>query len=143
MVLEVKSILSKGPAQTLKSLQEELNAKYINASAMSISRCIKKVGFTRKRLFMAPEERNSMKTIDIPNNRLVFLDETWFYLHLSKHYGYSTINTKCYETVPANRGRNISLILVINIEGIVGYQMKEGSIDGNGLINLINNSLSA
>jgi len=152
MELEVKSILTRDPAQTLKSLGEELLIKDINASKSSIARCIKNVNFSRKRLCKVPEERNSVRTMDarqvysrsvqtIPNERLIFLDETGFNLHICKHYGYSPVNTKCYKTIPANRGKNISLMLAISIGGIVGHELKEGSFDGNGLINFINNSL--
>ena len=150
--LQVRSILTRDPANTLKSLKEELFAEDINTSLPSISKCIKNIQFTRKRLCKATEERNSTRTLDarqvycqniqtIPDARLVFLDETGFNLHMSKHYGYSPINAKCYKTVPANRGRNISLMLAINMHGIVGFKIKEGSFDGTGFMSFITEGL--
>ncbi|KAF0986107.1 hypothetical protein HZS_5785 [Henneguya salminicola] len=51
-------------------------------------------------------------------------------MHPKKHYGYSLKNTKCFITVPENRGRNVSLMLAIKHNGIVAKGIIEGVFNG-------------
>jgi transposase len=108
--------------------------------------------FTRKRLTLVPQERNSLRTIDarqnycryvntIPEENLVFLDETGFNFHTKRHYGYSLKNTKCFLTAPANRGRNISLMAAINKHGVITHEIQEGAYNGNLFIQFIHDKL--
>ena len=83
----------------------------------TISRKIKKIGITRKRLTLIPGEKNSAANLDaraiyasevsrISLENLIFLDETGFNQHTRRKYGYSVINQKAYINVPANRNVN-------------------------------------
>jgi len=92
---EIRNILDVDPSNTLKSLANNLNNKNINAAPSTISKYLKKMEFTRKRLSLVPQERNSPRVIDerqrycrlmnnVPNSDLVFLDETGFNLHTKK-----------------------------------------------------------
>ena len=104
---------------------------------------------TRKRLTLVLIEKNSNKNIDlrqgycrnintIPDQCLVFLDEIGFNIHTKKKYGYSIKNTKCYVSVLVNRGKNISLMAAITINGVERFELVEGAYDGNMFMNFIN-----
>ena len=86
----------------------------INVSNATISRKMKQMTITHKRLVLVPKERNTAARIDersiyaadigrFADDQLVFLDETGFSQHTRRAYGYSSINTPAYITVPANR----------------------------------------
>ena len=99
-------------------LTETLAQNGITTSAPTISRYLKGMEITQKRLSIVPRERNNPRIIDLRqefchriNNiqaeNLVFLDETRFNLHTKQNYGYSQKNTKCFYTLPKQR-RNIT-----------------------------------
>lgn len=149
---EVRKLIERDPCHTTRSIKEDLSQNGISISASTISRYLKSMDMTRKRLTVVPTERNSDRTIDrrqefcrrmnnIQDENLVFLDETGFNLHTKKSYGYSLKNTKCFLSVPANRGKNISLMMAINSRGTVAYELKEGAYNGNLFIDFINNKL--
>jgi transposase len=149
---KVRNLLAQNPASTLKMLKESLQNENCMTSKATISRAIKNMNYTRKRLSKVPEERNSIGLINlrqeycrglesIPDPNLVFLDETGFCLHQTKKYGYSLKNTKCFLNVPANRGRNVSLMCAINLMGVIGFEMKEGAFDGNSFLQFIEEKL--
>lgn len=101
-------------------------------SQSKISRTLKEMEITRKRLVRVPSERNSANTIlarqvyaraltSISMSKLVYLDETGFNLHFNQSYGYSPKNVKAYMTFPANKGQKISLMAAISINGVVNF----------------------
>jgi len=66
---------------------------------------------------------------------LVFLDEAGFSLSLSLPYGWGkrgeplveTVH-KCVNVVPARRGKNLSVLGAIDVEGVVAHTSKEGAM---------------
>ncbi|KAI0979119.1 hypothetical protein GJ496_005767 [Pomphorhynchus laevis] len=130
----------------IKDIVSEKNN--VVGSQPTISRIIKKIGITRKKLSIIPEERNVTERIAarkeyaidvsrIPDNNLVFLDETGFNEHLKRHLGYSPINNKAYTIVLANKGINRSVICAINLKGIIEYQYRQGSYNANLFIEFL------
>jgi len=110
----------------------------IELSNSTISRKLKKMKISRKRLSLIPEERNTSEKIDaraiyaadlsrVSDENLIFLDETGINEHCRRSYGYSAINTKAYLTVPANRGINKSIICAIGMNEIVAFDHKTGA----------------
>jgi hypothetical protein len=121
-------------------------------SQSSISRIIKQMNYTRKRLVKVPEERNTLKTIDlrqeycnvinnIGDNNLVFLDETGVNLHHSRNYGYSPKNAKAVKVFKGNRGRNVSCLVAIKNTRIIAFELKEGAFNGEYFVEFIRNKL--
>ena len=109
--------------------------------------------YTRKRLVKVPEERNTPKNLDIrqtyardvqfiPNENLVFLDETGLNLHQTRNYGYSPKNVKAYKVVRGSRGKNISCMLAIKQSGIVAFEIQDGAFDGKTFLPFIENKLT-
>jgi transposase len=98
--------------------------------------------WTRKRLQKIPVERNSDRVVDlrrsyceiisnVPSDSLIFLDETGFNLHTSYNYGYSPAGQPAVIGLPANRGRNLSLITTISMYGLVSYAIIDGPVNGD------------
>ena len=103
----------------IKEIVQESGLGCISRS--TISRKLKKMKITRKRVTLMPVERNTREKIDdqmiysadvsrISDENLVFLDETGFNEHARRKYGYSLLITKAYITVPANRNVNRSVM---------------------------------
>lgn len=124
----------------------------INTSNSTISRKLKKLGITRKRLSIIPEERNTQERIverlqyanDLlrySNANLVFLDESGFNEHIKRAYGYSLKNQKAVINLRANRGKNISLLCAIDINGVVAYETKFGSFNSVTFLNFLSNKI--
>lgn len=110
----------------------------IKYNQSTISRKLKKLNYTRKRLSLIPEERNSLQNIDkraiyarnighVPLEKLVFIDESGFNQHLRRRYGYARANERAYITVPGNKNSNKSLICAININGVIAHEYRTGA----------------
>jgi hypothetical protein len=59
---------------------------------------------------------------------LVFLDESGFSLTLSLPYGWGKRGEPLLELVPACRGKNLSVLAAIDLEGMVAQTSKEGAM---------------
>lgn len=134
-------------------LKEDLSNMSVNISQPTISREIKKVKYTRKRLTKIPVERNTPQMIDtrrsyarsmahIRDENLIFLDECGFNRHTSRAYGYSPVNQKAVKFVNGNRGNNISLLCMIKINGSAQYEIHNGAINAQILTNFLQNKLA-
>jgi len=135
----IKDLIDLDNTISQESIRLELQARNMVASQPTISREIKKISYSRKRLALVPEARNSIRIIEeryryavylntIHDNKIIFLDESGFNLHVNSHYGYSPANTKAFTIVPSNRGRNVTLLAAISTIGIVNYEIFLGSL---------------
>jgi len=79
----------------------------------------------------------------ISNDNLFFLDESGFNLHTSANFGYSPINTDAYRTVPKNRGKNISLLLMISFSAIVKSELVLGSFNSSLYLSFLVNAINS
>lgn len=59
----------------------------------------------------------------IDDDALIFLDETGFNLHTLMEYGYSREGAPAYITDPGNRGRKISLLCAISVNGVIAHKI--------------------
>ena len=64
----------------------------------------------------------------VSDENLVYMDETEINLHMVQSYGYWPKNTKAYKVVEGIKGTNISLLLAIQMSGILVYQIKMGRL---------------
>ncbi|KAG0438018.1 hypothetical protein DMUE_3351 [Dictyocoela muelleri] len=146
--------IAVNPCVCLKNLSEKLNI--YNAPKTyypsTVSRIIKDMNYTRKTLTAVPINRNSNANKEvrfqygtslnnIEDNKLIFLDESGFNLHLFQKLEYSPKNTKCYITVPNSKGTNISLFCAINLQGICAFKIKVGSFKSSNLSRFITKQL--
>lgn len=149
---KLSQILLRSASYSQKELSEELASNGINRSQSSVSRLLKEMNYTRKRLVKIPEERNTIRNIDarqiyarqlefVSDSNLVFLDETGINLNLSRNYGYSPKNAKAVRVCKNSRGRNVSCMVAIKNTGIVGYKIFDGSFNGDTFMDFINDIL--
>ena len=151
---QVSAIVQSDNALTQVGMTKVLENQGMNKSQPTISRLLKTINVTRKRLSLVPVERNSPNILNlrrdygiemesIPLSRMVFLDETGFNLHTAQHYGYSPKNTKAYAMVKANRGINESLMCAIDINGVIGFEMESGAYNGDSFKSFIQSTLKS
>jgi len=125
---------------TQKGICNYLNDQGVEICRSSVSTTIKKLGLGRKRAkkvadktfspqIIAERKRYSLRLRNIPNEKLLFLDETGFNLHSCRNYGYSPLNVPCISSVPANRGRNVSFLSVIDENRILNTNSIVGSFN--------------
>ncbi|XP_065674148.1 uncharacterized protein LOC136091091 [Hydra vulgaris] len=105
----------------------ELISEENKCSTTTLKRELKNMGYTRKRLKPIVAARNYS---DGYRTEISIL-----------HHGYALSGSTPYITVPTQRGRNISLICAISVEGIISFQMKVGSFDPVSTKEWIENSL--
>ena len=136
----VIEMLDSSNEMTGKEMVEELAQLQVPVSQPTISRIVKEIGYSRKRLTLVPQERNTVGLIDtrrryaralalIPDNNLIFLDEAGFSGHTCRHYGYSPVNTKAVKFVRGGRGQNKSLLAMIRNNGPMAHIMVEGAVN--------------
>lgn len=144
----IVSIISENNAISLHGIQSTLEERGIQRSTSSICRTLKEKNFTRKRLRKIPNERNSEANLntrqnfcrminDIPDESLIFIDETGINLHLNQHYGYAPTGMTPTINEPANRGQNISCLVAISVHGVVSFCIDDGAINGNTFVAFI------
>jgi len=138
---KISQILLRDSSYSQHEIVEELACNDIVRTQSGVSRMLKKMNYSRKRLVKIPVERNNPRNIDlrqvyarainfIPVENLVFLDETGVNMHQSRNYGYSPINEKACKIVNANRGQNISCMVAIKKTGILGFKVIDGAFNG-------------
>jgi len=149
---QVSQILLRDSSFTQSEISAALHETGTVLSQSTVSRILKDMGYTRKRLVIIPEERNAPKNIDarqiyareiqfVADTNLVFLDETGMNLHQTRNYGYAPKNMKAYKVVKANRGTNISCMVAIKKTGVLDYTIKDGAFCGNSFISFIQEKL--
>eukprot|EP00477_Mikrocytos_mackini_P003120 GAHX01003817.1.p1 GENE.GAHX01003817.1~~GAHX01003817.1.p1 ORF type:complete len:386 (-),score=54.93 GAHX01003817.1:6-1163(-) len=146
---DVTEILLQGPLLTTMEIREKLD---YSVSAHTISTLILKGGFTRKRVKLKSEKKNSeenlvkqknylTKVMNVPNNELIFLDEAGFNRHIVSSYGYSPRSTECCLEVPASKGKSITLLMAVSLHGTVAFTVFEGPCDTDKFSNFYVNEL--
>lgn len=139
MTSNIETIIGSDSALTAKGIIERLPAD-LQCSPSTISRHIKEMGYTRKRLKPIIAERNSERVIseraiyathlqNINDDMLVFIDESGFNLHISPSYGYAPLGATPWMSVPTQRGRNVSFIAAITINGLIASQSIIGAFN--------------
>lgn len=133
----IRGLLANNNCLTLKNIRELLPANAVR-SPSTICRAIRNIGLTRKRVKPVVVARNEAHIIEarwlysimirpIPDDRLVFVDECGFNLHVAPHYGYAPRGSDAHVIVPTQRGTNLSLLMAIDIAGIVSWEFQSGA----------------
>ena len=71
---------------------------------------------------------------EIPDNLLLFLDETGFNLHLGMTRSWAEVGETPTIVVPANRGQNVSAAVCISTNGVRHVMIKDGAFNRNDFI---------
>ena len=150
----VLEIVQQDCTLTQTGVLQKLNASGLKMTQSNVSRILKKNEITRKRLVKKSEKVVSPNVISLrkayaaelrqlPNSRLIYLDETGFNLHTCAHYGYSPKNVEAVAMVPANKGRNISLLCMMSTAGIIFHEIIEGPYNSASFVNFLESALKS
>jgi transposase len=134
---EIRSLIIANNCLTLKNIQESLPPP-LKRSPSTICRAIRTMGFTRKRVKPVVIARNEERVIEsryiyscmiwpIHDDKLIFVDESGFNLHLAPHYGYAPRGLDSHISIPTQPGTNLSLLMAVSIDGIVGWEFHKGA----------------
>jgi transposase len=64
----------------------------------------------------------------IESKDLVFIDESGFSLSLYQHYGWAARKERLVEAVPFNRGKNLSVLGALGLQGMLSFRHKPGAM---------------
>nr|XP_004206232.2 uncharacterized protein LOC101241339 [Hydra vulgaris] len=148
---EIELLINANNALTTNDMAELMPEEH-KCSTTTIKRELKQMGYTRKRLKSIVVARNSAQVIAtrfmfcnhvsfLRNLDLVYIDETGFNLHDSRHYGYALLGSTPFVTVPTQRGRNVSLICAISVTRCIGFKLKIGAFNTTSMHDWIEQDL--
>jgi len=119
-------------------------AQQLHMSVTTTCRLMHIANITFKHIIRQPVTHNSEEVkgkrqeygtwwllLPFPRSNIYFLDETGFNIQMTEEFGWSVAGSPCVLEVPANRGRNMSLLMVIGLVGIVAWQLYEGSVNAD------------
>ena len=100
----------------------------------TMSRAIRRVGWTRKKKTMGASERNEQERAawreeadKLPANQLVVVDECGSNIALTPLYARAPKGQRVHGKVPRNRGKNTTLIASLSLQGLGAAMTLEGS----------------
>lgn len=103
-------------------------------SRWTMSRAIKRLGWTRKKKSLGATERNEEERAawrtnasKLPTEALVFIDETGSNIALTPLYARAPKGERARGSVPRNRGKNTTLIAALSLSGMGAALILEGS----------------
>ena len=73
----------------------------------------------------------------ISDEEIFFLDESGFNLHISSEYGYSQVSIDAVKYQVASKGRNLSLMMIIGLNGIVHWEILRGAYNRTLMVSFI------
>lgn len=138
-MMNLCEIVSDDPLLNQKGMALKLERNNIKVSQSCISKNLKKLRITRKRIkkvYNKVTESNlinqrrefSIKYRNVTNERLIYLDETGLNLHSVQNYGYSPANSSLSIAVPVRKANVSSLVLISN-NGIMNHKIVEGTFN--------------
>jgi transposase len=155
----INKCLLENKTITIKQLKEYLMLKFsLNISHSHLSRVVKKIGFSLKKVKLEHRPKTRYGKIININNLLqefyviinkfelkdiICIDETSLNAFLIRKYGYSKKGTRCIiQTNNQNVFKKYTGIFAMTISGILSYTIySKGGMDSNRLIEFLNKFL--
>ena len=155
----INKCLLENKTITIKQLREYLMLKFsLNISHSHLSRVVKKIGFSLKKVKLEHRPKTRYGKIININNLLqefyviinkfelkdiICIDETSLNAFLIRKYGYSKKGTRCIiQTNNQNVFKKYTGIFAMTISGILSYTIySKGGMDSNRLIEFLNKFL--
>lgn len=133
----LRAQLQANPDATLKQHRAALHREHgVGVSISTISRAIKRLGWTRKKKVLRAVERNEMAhaawrllAATLDTGQLIFVDECSVNLAMTPRYARSPKGDRAIGAVPRKRGANITLIASLSRQGIATAMYLEGAAD--------------
>ena len=146
---EIQNILNSDNSLTLDMINNRLSTK---KTPSYLSRLLKKMNWSRKRLQKSPQERNSESTLEkrrtfvsnishVNLEKIIYLDETGFNLHQTSNFGWAPANITPYVQVPASKGNNLSVLMAIRHNGVICYEKRKGPFDSGAFVEFLQKML--
>ena len=138
----IQKFIAEDPDATLEELVERLHEKLgILIDNSTMSRYVTRLGLSLKKKTIYASERDDVRNVrkrrrfikamaSLNAEDLIFLDETGSNLSMTRSYGRSPIGERCYDSVPAKRGKNTTLISALGYDGPITELTVEGAVDG-------------
>lgn len=151
VVEEIGRVVENDCTLTQKQMIDQL-PDHLKVSTKSVSKALKELGYTKKRLRKVPIERNTPNNIknrkkfaakirQYPDDRLYYLDETGFNLHTTTNYGYAVQGVTPSIFLPGNRRPNISVLACICKTGIVHYALQDCAFNTESFVDFLDRAL--
>jgi transposase len=113
----------------------------IRVSGSTIAQKLKRLRISRKKKTLHATERDKpdvkkerekfqQDMINLPVEKLIFIDEAGVNIGMVRTYGRASIGTRAEGDKPRNTGSNISLLGALRLSGITTIVMLEGAVDG-------------
>ena len=77
------------------------------------------------------------RVVNIPDDQLLFLDETGFNLHLGVTRAWFEVGQTPVLVVPTNKGKNVSALVCISTDGIKNMMIKDGAYNSVDFVNYL------
>ena len=134
--------INKHPDATLVELQKVLAKKRnVTASLPTICRALQQLNLPRKKKGLIANERDEKERrkfrriiIQFVIGKLVFIDEMGSNIAMTRLYGRAKPGKRIFEKIPGNRGKNVSTIGAISLDGIRTGLSVQGAIDGETMV---------
>lgn len=105
-------------------------------SRWTMSRAIKRLGWTRKKKSLRASEQNEAaraawreQAAKLPTPDLVVVDETGSQINMTPLYAYAPCGERAVGKVPRNYGANLTLIASLSVAGMAEAMLLDGSAD--------------
>ena len=145
----VKEVLTGDRTATLATAKEALEERGVNTSVTTVCRMANDAHISVQKIALRPsvvltehhvdQRENYGRAVDqMPDEELWFLDESGFNLHLAPTRCWSEVGHTPVQDVPANRGRNVSLLMCISKDGIEGYVLRDGPFNTESYLDFVN-----
>lgn len=146
------SVIGERPGATLEELQEQLLGRYPELRSVAVTTLRKaleeRAHMTLKRLSIEHDRHNSEGTIRARQeyahrfhlegksySDVVFFDEAGFNLHMTRSQGRAAAGQRArQQRRPADRGRNVSLLVALSRNGIEAHQTIVGAWNASKLL---------
>lgn len=110
---KIEQIVEENSCTTLKTIREKISeTEHVELSISSIRNSLSTI--EDRKIYALHFSRNAPQL----RQKIIFIDESGFNCHLRRTKARSKINTPARVIVPTVRGRNVSLIAAINIQGM-------------------------
>ena len=147
--MHILEVVLENPSIYLHELKFELQARGTHVHESTICRFLQRANFTHKKMkliaIQQSEELRAKYVAEISQyspNMLVFVDETGSTRKDAiRKFGYSLRGMPCYSTKLLAKGKRVSAIAALSLEGVVDVMFVHGSVDGDTFANFIERSL--
>ncbi|XP_065325373.1 uncharacterized protein LOC135931982 [Gordionus sp. m RMFG-2023] len=137
MERKIMELLMANNTLTIKGIIENLPPGFPRNEG-TIRKYIKKIGWSKKRAGKEPDRRNTpgtvnirqiycIKILNIAREKIFFLDETGINLHVVPVYAWAPYNVKPTVKVSPSKGKNLSILCTMGIDGVILYRIIEGA----------------